>query len=66
MKQLWLQEQVRSGKIKFQKISRTNNPSDALTHHDTREEAKKHFKHMGIEFTPTSSEAVRGGVRESS
>ena len=62
LEQLWLQQQVRSGKVEFQKISRKNNPSDALTHHYTREEAKKHFKHMGIEFMPTSSEAVRGAV----
>ena len=62
VKQFWLQEQVRSGKVEFQKISRKNNPSDALTHHYTREEAKKHFEHMGIEFIPTSSEAVRGDV----
>ena len=60
VKQLWLQEQVRSGKIEFQKISRKNNLCDALTHHYTREEVKKHFSHMGIEFMPTSSEAVRG------
>ena len=39
-----------------------NNPGDALTHHYTREETKKHFKHMGVEFMPTSSEAVRGEV----
>ena len=62
VKQLWLQEQVRSGKVQFQKISRKNNPSDPLTHHYTREEAKKHFKHMGIESMSTSSEAVRGCV----
>ena len=61
VKQLWLQEQVRPGKVEFQKISRKNNPSDALMHHYTREEAKKHFMHMGIEFMATSSEAVRGG-----
>ena len=58
---LWLLEQVRSGKVEFQKISHQNNPSDALTHHYTREEAKKHFKHMGIEFMLTSSEGVRSG-----
>ena len=29
VKQLYLQEQVRSGKVEFQKISRKNNPSDA-------------------------------------
>ena len=57
VKLLWLQEQVRSGKVEFQKISRKNNPSDALTHHYTRKEAKKHFKHMGIEFM-----SVRGEV----
>ena len=62
VKQLLFQEQVRSGKVEFQKISRKNNPSDALTHHYTREEAKMHFKHMGIEFMPTSSEAVQGEV----
>ena len=39
-----------------------NNISDALTHHFTREEAKKHVKHMGIEFMPTSREAVRREV----
>ena len=61
VKQLWLQEQVRSGKVEFQNISRKNIPSDASTHHYTREEAKMHFKHMGNEFMPKSSEAVRGG-----
>ena len=30
VKQLWLQEQVRSGKIEFQKISRKNNLCDAF------------------------------------
>ena len=49
VKQLWLQEQVRSGKVEFQKITRNNKPSDAVTHHNTKEEANKHFKHMGIE-----------------
>ena len=43
VKQLWLQEQVRSGKVEFQSISRKN-PGDALTHHYTREEAKKHCR----------------------
>ena len=39
-----------------------NNINDALMHHYTREEAKKHVKHMGMEFMSTSSEAVRRGV----
>ena len=37
------------------------NPSDALTHHYTKEGAKKHFKHMSIESMPTSSELAEGG-----
>ena len=48
VKQLWLQEQVRSGKVDFQKAPRKSNPSDASTHF-SKEDAKKHFKHMGIE-----------------
>ena len=64
LKQLCLQEQVRSGTLEFQKISRNMNHSDDLTHHYSTEEAKKHFKHMGIKFMPTSSEAGRRrGVR---
>ena len=46
---LWLKEQVRSGAVEFQKITRKKNPSDALTHHYTREDAKTHFKNMGVE-----------------
>ena len=60
LKQLWLQEQVRSGKVEFQKMSWSMNPSDALTHHYTKEDAKKHFKHMSIESMPTSSEVSEG------
>ena len=48
VKELWLQEQVRSGEVEFQKNPQKNNPSDALTH-STREEAKKHFKRMEID-----------------
>ena len=61
LKHLWLQEQVRSGKVEFQKISRSMNPSDALTHHHTKEDANKHFKHMSFESMPTSSELAEGG-----
>ena len=42
VKQLWLQEQVRSGKVEFQKISRKNNPKrciDAPLHERGSEEA---------------------------
>ena len=61
LKQLWLQEQVRSGKVEFQKISLSMNPSDTLIHHNTKEGAKKHFKHMSIESIPMSSELAEGG-----
>ena len=37
------------------------NPSNALTHHYTKEDAKKHFKHMSIESMATSSELAEGG-----
>ena len=60
VKQLWLQEQVCSGKVDFQNVPRRSNPSDALTHHSTREDAKKHFKHMGLEELLTSREPGRG------
>ena len=59
LKQLWLQEQVRSGKVEIHKISWCMNPTNPLTHHYTQEDAKKHFKHMSIESMPTSSE-LRG------
>ena len=65
VKQLWLQEQVRSGKVDFQKVPRKSNPSDASTHHYTKEDAKKHFKRMGLEELLTSREPGRGEVRES-
>ena len=60
LEQLWLQEQVRSGKVEFPKISLSMNPSDTLMHHYTKEDAKKHFKHMSIESMPTSSELAEG------
>ena len=49
LKQLCLREQVRSGNVDFLKVTRKSNPCDALTRHYTREEAKKYFKHVGVE-----------------
>ena len=40
VKQLWLPEQVRSGKVDIQKVSRKSNPSDGLTHHYTKEDIR--------------------------
>ena len=37
LKQLWLQEQVRSVNVDFLKISCLHSRSDALTHHNSRE-----------------------------
>ena len=48
VKQFWLQEQVRSGKVDFHEVSRINNPSDALNH-CIKEEAKNHFKHVRLQ-----------------
>ena len=59
VKQFWLQEQVRSGKVDFHEVSRINNPSDALNH-CIKEEAKNHFKHVSLEWMVTSSGAGRG------
>ena len=48
VKQLWLQDQCRSGKILFEKVPRSRNPSDALTHHYTSAEASVHFGALSI------------------
>ena len=48
VKQLWLQEKVRAGKIDFLKAPRKLNPSDALTHHYTGVEAKSRFPKIGV------------------
>ena len=60
VRQLWLQEQVRPGKVDFHKVSRQHNPSGALTHR-TKEEAKKHFKHTSQE---SCSKGLAGGDPE--
>jgi len=48
VKQQWLQDQCRSGKILFEKVPRSRNPSDALTHHYTSAEASVHFGALSI------------------
>jgi len=48
-KQLWLQEKIASGYIKYTKIPRAKNVADALTHYWTAAEGEKHFKRMGVE-----------------
>ena len=48
VKQLWLQERVRAGEIDFRKVPRSSNPSDALTHHCAKHEAKHHYHNMNL------------------
>ena len=47
-KQLWMQEKVLNGTVKYTKIPRARNAADAMTHHWASAEGEKHFKNMGI------------------
>ena len=55
MKKQWLQEQVSSGKIKFQKISCKKKTSETLTHHYTGEETKNTSSTWALIALPTSA-----------
>ena len=46
----WLQELIERGQVKVHKIPRTDNCSDALTHHWTAAEGHRHFASMGMEL----------------
>ena len=48
LKQLWMQEKVRDKSVKFMKIPRDDNPSDAMTHHWTRVEGNNHFGGLSV------------------
>ena len=48
LKQLWMQEKVRDKSVKFVKIPRDDNPSDAMTHHWTRVEGNNHFGGLSV------------------
>ena len=53
-KQLWLQEKVLQGKVKYRKIPRAQNVADALTHYWTAGDGAVHFKSMGLRtLSPT-------------
>jgi len=52
-KQLWLQEKVTSGDIKYHKIPRAKNASDVLTHHWVGPEGSRHFRRRGVEPVAT-------------
>ena len=63
LKQPWLQEQVRSGKVDFLKIPPSRPQRRFDTHHYTREEAKKRIKQTSSKLDVQSSWPRR--VRES-
>ena len=48
LRQLWMQEKIREQKLKFIKVPRDLNCSDALTHHWSKAEGEKHFEKMNM------------------
>ena len=46
VRQLWLQERIHNGEITLEKIPRSVNMSDALTHHWSAAEGNRHFDAM--------------------
>ena len=46
VRQLWLQERVFNGDLTLRKIPRTENCSDALTHHWVQQDGQTHFGSM--------------------
>ena len=61
VRRLWLQERVGEGKFELQKIPRSENCGDALTHHWSSE-ASGHYARMGLERVTeaTSSTSTSG------
>jgi len=47
-KQLWLQEKIRVGRVKYKKIPRAINSADAMTHYWTNADGEKHFRRMNL------------------
>ena len=45
---LWVQDRVRRGDFKLTKVQGSENPSDILTKHVTRDIMMKHMRRMGI------------------
>ena len=48
LRQLWMQEKVKMKVLKFVKVPRDLNPSDAMTHHWTKAEAANHFTKLNL------------------
>ena len=47
VKSLWIQEAVKAGKVKVEKLPRLSNFSDVLTHHWTKAEGDLHLSKLG-------------------
>jgi len=61
-KQLWLQEKIKKNELEYIKIPRSQNLSDALTHHWTVSDGAQHFARMNVEtITSCSESAIEGG-----
>jgi len=63
-KQLWMQEKIKSGEIKFHKVPRAVNCSDAMTHYWTTSESI-HFKRMNIKSGGEKKPSLAEGGCES-
>ena len=48
LRQLWMQEKIKTKVLKFVKVPRERNPSDAMTHHWTKAEAANHFSKLNL------------------
>jgi len=49
-RQLWIQDVIMSKKLSLKKIPRSENSSDALTHHWLGHEGARHFPELGLEW----------------
>ena len=65
VRDLWLQEEVRNGKVKVEKILGTENPSDLMTKCLKKCEVIKRLGGLGIEWRE-KEEVTKGKVEEKS
>ena len=61
-RQLWLQEKVGQGEIWHEKVPRSENISDALTHYVTRAEAAIHYGRMHCDRPRLDTELQTSGA----
>ncbi len=48
LRQLWMQEKIKNKSLRFVKVPREKNPSDAMTHHWSKAEGAKHFPKLNL------------------